>query len=165
MNLTRMLRHLFTSRWSVRRRFDAATLARIEAAIRDVEGQHAGEIRFAVEPALDMPGLLRGETPRERALEVFGLLGVWDTEQNNGVLLYVLLADRDVEILADRGIAQRVAQADWDRLSEEMRVQYRAGRFAEGSVAGVLGVGALLARHFPGGKPDRDELPNQPVLL
>jgi uncharacterized membrane protein len=165
MNIGRVLRHLFTSRWSVRRRFDAATLARIEAAIREVEGRHAGEIRFAVEPALDFPDLLRGETPRERALELFGLLGVWDTELNNGVLLYVLLADRDVEILADRGIAGRVPQADWDRLCEEMRAHYRAGRFAEGSVAGVIGVGTLLARHFPGGRGDTDELPNQPVLL
>ena len=165
MNLGRALRHLFTSRWSVRRRFDAAALARIEAAIREVEGRHAGEIRFAVEPALDVPQLLRDETPRERALELFGLMGVWDTEQNNGVLLYVLLADRDVEIVADRGIAHRVPQADWDRLCEEMRAHYRAGRFADGSVAGVMGVGALLAKHFPGGRGDADELPNQPVLL
>ena len=165
MNIGRVLRHLFTSRWSVRRRFDAATLARIEGAIREVEGQHAGEIRFAVEPALDLPDLLRGETPRERALQVFGLLGAWDTEQNNGVLLYVLLADRDVEIVADRGIARRVPQADWDRLCDEMRGHYRAGRYAEGSVAGVLGVGTLLARHFPGGEGDANELPNQPVLL
>jgi uncharacterized membrane protein len=165
MNLGRLLRHFFTSRWSVRRRFDAATLARIEAAIREVEGRHSGEIRFAVEPALDLPDLVRGETPRERALQIFGLLGVWDTEDNNGVLLYVLLADRDVEIVADRGIARRVPQADWDRLSEEIRSHYRADRFADGSVAGVLGVGALLARHFPGGRGDANELPNQPVLL
>jgi uncharacterized membrane protein len=165
MNIARVLRHLFTSRWSVRRRFDAGTLARIEAAIREVEGRHAGEIRFAVEPALDLPDLLRGETPRQRALQVFGLLGAWDTEDNNGVLLYVLLADRDVEILADRGIARRVPQAEWDRLCEEIRTHYRAGRYAEGSVSGVLGVGALLARHFPGGRGDADELPNQPVLL
>ncbi|HKZ72846.1 MAG TPA: TPM domain-containing protein [Steroidobacteraceae bacterium] len=165
MKLGRLLRHLITSRWSVRRRFTRAVIAEIEAAIRDIESRHAGEIRFAVEPALDVPELLRDKPPRARALEVFGRLGVWDTADNNGVLIYVLVADRDVEILADRGIAARVPQADWERLCREMEALYRAGRFAEGSIAGIRGVGTLLARHFPGGRADADELPNQPVLL
>lgn len=165
MKLGRLLRHSFTSRWSVRRRFTPSVLARIEAAIREVESQHAGEIRFVVEASLDLPTLLRNESARARALEVFGRLGVWDTAENNGVLIYVVLADRDVEILADRGIAARVPQDDWERVCREMEGHYGAGRFEEGSIAGVRGVGLFLARHFPGGRPDVDELPNQPVLL
>lgn len=165
MKLGRMLRHLFTSRWKVRRCFPPAVLDEVERAIREMEARHAGEIRFAVEGALDVPELLRDEPPRARALEVFGALGVWDTADNNGVLIYVLLADRDVEILADRGIAARVPPADWERLCREMETHFRAGRFAEGSIAGVRGVGELLARHFPGSRGDANELPNQPVLL
>src|SRR5688572_25106230 len=165
MKFGRILRHLFTGRWSVRRRFTPVVLGEIEAAIREVEAKHAGEIRFAVEASLDLPALLRDAPPRALALEVFGRLGVWDTAENNGVLIYVLLADHDVEILADRGIAKRVPQQDWERICREMETHYRADRFAEGSIAGIRGVGRLLAEHFPGRRPDPDELPNQPVLL
>lgn len=165
MNVLRALRHLFTTRWSVARRFPPAVLGEVEAAIREVEAQHAGEIRFAVEAALDLPAVLAGVPARTAALEAFARLGVWDTEQNNGVLIYVLLADRDVEILADRGIAARVPHEEWERVCRDMEAHYRAGRMGEGSIAGVRAVGRLLGRHFPGRRPDADELPNQPVLL
>ena len=165
MALDRVFRHLFTTRWAARRRFTPAVLARIEAAIAEVEGRHAGEIRFAIETAFDLPDLWLGTTPRGRALQVFGHLGVWDTAGNNGVLIYVLVADRDVEIVADRAIAARVAEPEWDAICREMEGHFRAGRHAEGSVAGVAGVGRLLARHFPGAGGDRDEQPNRPVLL
>jgi uncharacterized membrane protein len=98
-------------------------------------------------------------------MQVFGQLGVWDTAQNNGVLIYLLLADHVVEIVADRGIAARIGQSEWDGVCREMERHYREGRFGEGSVAGVRGVGSLLSRHFPGRRGDADELPNQPVLL
>jgi uncharacterized membrane protein len=98
-------------------------------------------------------------------MQVFGQLGVWDTAHNNGVLIYLLLADRVVEIVADRGIAARIAQSEWESVCREMETHYRQGRFSEGSVAGVYGVGRLLARHFPGRRRDPNELPNQPVLL
>jgi uncharacterized membrane protein len=160
-----MLRHFATTQWGLRRRFSQGVLADVEMAIREVESRHAGEIRFAVERGLELPALLRGVTPRQRALQIFGQLGVWDTEANNGVLIYVVLADRDVEILADRGISKVVPQSDWEMVCREMEQHYRAGRFAEGSIAGVRGVGRLLERHFPGGRADADELPNQPVLL
>jgi uncharacterized membrane protein len=163
MALSRTLRHLFTTRWRMRQRFTPAVLAEIESAIRDVESRHAGEIRFVVEAALDLAEL-RLE-PRARALQVFGHLGVWDTANNNGVLIYVLLADRDVEILADRGIASRVPQEEWELVCREIEAHFRDGRFAQGSVAGVLSVGRLLEKHFPGQGADADELPNQPVLL
>jgi uncharacterized membrane protein len=160
-----MLRHLFATRWGTRRRFRPPALAAIESAIRAAEAQHGGEIRFVVETALDLPELWHDLVPRARAVQVFGQLGVWDTAQNNGVLIYVLLADRVVEIVADRGIAALVPQAEWDALCREIERQFRAGRFMEGSVAAVQSVGRLLARHFPAQRHDADELPNQPVLL
>jgi uncharacterized membrane protein len=105
--------------------------------------------------------------PRERALEVFAGLGVWDTESNNGVLVYVLLADHDVEIVADRGYNGRVSLEDWQAVCVEMERHFREGRFEEGSIAGVNGVGGIVTRHFPlqEGSRSRDELPNRPTLL
>jgi uncharacterized membrane protein len=165
VDLMRVLRHLFATRWGTRRRFPEASLAAIEAAVRDVESRHSGEIRFAVETAFDLPELWAGLAPRQRALEVFGQLGVWDTEGNNGVLVYVLLADHEVQVVADRAIAARVSQAEWDAVCREVEDHYRAGRFTEGSVAAVQAIGRLLAKHFPAQRGDRDEQPNQPVLL
>jgi uncharacterized membrane protein len=165
VELARTLRHLFSTRWQTRRRFTPAVLARIEAAIAALERRHAGEIRFAIESAFDLPELWYGTTPRQRALAVFGHLGVWDTAANNGVLIYVLMADRDVEIVADRALAARVRQTEWDAVCREMEAHFRAGRFAEGAEAGIAGVGRLLALHFPGDGGDRNEQPNPPVLL
>ena len=165
MALGRSLKHLFATRWSTRRRFTPEVLRGIEAAIAGVESRHAGEIRFAIETAFDLPDLWYGTTPRQRALLVFGQLGVWDTAGNNGVLIYVLVADRDVEIVADRAIAARVPQAEWDAVCRDMEGHFSAGRFAEGAEAGIAGVGALLARHFPGQGGDRNEQPDAPVFL
>jgi uncharacterized membrane protein len=165
MSLMRALRHLFATRFGMRRRFSDSTLGAIEQAVREVEARHAGEIRFAVETALDLPELWQGVGARERALQVFGQLGVWDTEGNNGVLIYVLFAEHDVEIVADRAIAQRASQAEWDAITRRVEDEFRAGRFEAGSVAGVRAVGELLARHFPARGGDRNEQPNQPVLL
>lgn len=166
MNAARFLRHVLATRWATRRRFGPQVLGAIETAIRETESRHAGEIRFAIETALDMPELVEDLAPRRRAMQVFGQLGVWDTAESNGVLIYLLLADRVVEIVADRGIAARIAQSEWESVCREMERLYRAGRFSEGSVEGVYGIGRLLAEHFP---PSRrrgaDELPNQPVLL
>jgi uncharacterized membrane protein len=166
MKLGRTLRHLFATHWSTRRRFTAQVLADIEATICAVEAQHAGEIRFVVETALHPAELWHDVTPRQRALQVFAHLGVWDTLHNNGVLIYVLLADRAVEILADRGIAAQVAPSEWGQICREMERHYRAADFGPGSVAGVELVGRLLERHFPGSRgAGSNELPNQPVLL
>jgi uncharacterized membrane protein len=165
MSFARILKHLFSTRWRVRQHFTPVVLAEIEAAILEVEARHSGEIRFVVEAALDGEELWRDLPPRARALNVFSHLGVWDTANNNGVLIYVLFADRDVEIVADRGIAARVTQQEWEQVCREIEAHYRAGRFAQGSVAGIRAVGTLLERHFPGQAADADELPNQPVLL
>ena len=169
MRRARLIRHVAATHWGTRRRFPAATLDAIEEAIARAEGSHSGEIRFAVETALTPWHILRGVTPRARALEVFAALHVWDTEGNNGVLIYAELADRIVEIVADRGVAGRVNQSEWEAVCRLMEAHYRAGRFREGSIAGVDVVGALLSRHFPADaaqpRPAHNELPDRPTLL
>jgi uncharacterized membrane protein len=165
MKLERLLRHLLSTRFATRRHFPPPVRAAIEQAIKECEARHVGEIRFVVETAFDLPELWHDLAPRQRALQLFGRLGVWDTAHNNGVLVYVDLADRVVEIIADRGIAAHVPQAEWAAVCRQMEHHYREGRFREGSVVGILGVGALLGRHFPGKPRGADELPSQPVLL
>ena len=126
---------------------------------------HRGEIRFAVEDALDGPALLAGQSARERALEVFSQLRVWDTEENNGVLIYLLLADHDIEIVADRGINARVAQDDWEGICRDMEQALRRGEFEKAVVTGIEEASQLLARHFPPRPGDRNELSDRPVRL
>jgi len=160
-----LMRTLLTPGWVMRRRFTPAVLAEIEQAIAQVELRHAGEICFAVEHALELADLRSGLTPRERALEVFGLMRVWDTEGNNGVLVYVLYAERAVEIVADRGISRRVAQADWDAICRIAEQDFHVGAFREGSLKAIREIAKLLERHFPNAGGDRNELPDQPLLL
>jgi uncharacterized membrane protein len=165
MDIRRILKHLSASQASMRRAFPRASLQRIEQAIAEVEQTHSGQIRFAVESALDISPLFAGQTARERAIEVFSHLRVWDTEQNNGVLIYLLLADRDVEIIADRGVHARLGQATWETVCREMEAAFRQGRFEEGVIAGVRSVGAHLARHYPHSGTKINELPDSPVLI
>jgi uncharacterized membrane protein len=148
----------------VRRAFPPATLRAIEAAIKASETRHAGQICFAVESALEVIPLLHGRSPRQRALDVFAQLHVWDTEHNNGVLIYLLLADRQVEILADRG-AHSIGAAHWERICRSMEQSFRSGRFEEGVIEGVEAVSAILGRHFPPSDRPRNELPDRPVVL
>lgn len=164
--LGRWLRHLTTGAPAVRRVLPPDALDAIERAIQAAESRHPGEIRFAVEPALPPAALARGLSARDRAIQVFGELRVWDTEHNNGVLVYLLLADRDVEIVADRGVAGgRVAQSEWDACCRAIEEPLRAGRFREGVIAGVEAVAALLARHPPAAPDAGNELPDRPALL
>ena len=161
----RMLRHLFATPLLTRSRFTESVLQAIEAAIASAEQRTSGEIRFAVDTALDLPELWRGQTPRQRAEEVFAELGVWDTGLRNGVLIHVLMADRDVEIVADRGAAARIPAADWESVCRVMEGHFRQGQYQKGAVAGVAAVGVLLERHFPPGGVNRNEQPDQGVLL
>jgi len=165
MSFSRMFRHLCATRAGTRRRFTDSVDAGIESAIRTAESRTSGEIRFVIETALDIAELWGGLAPRDRALQIFSQLKVWDTELRNGVLIYVLVADRDVEIVADRAAAARIAPGDWEAACRVMESHFRAGRFSEGSLAGVSAVGGLLEREFPSRSGDRDELPNQPTLL
>lgn len=163
MNWRRMGRHLLLPGWQVRQIFPPAAMADIEANISQAEQAHSGQIRFAVEAALDFPLLFKNVSARERAVEVFSALRVWDTEHNNGVLIYLLLADRDVEIVADRGIHARVGAAAWEQICQAMEARFRLGEFEQGVHAGIEAVGALLAKHFPG--EGSNELPDTPVLI
>ena len=169
MGVGRLLRHAVATHWRTRLLFTRATLDLIEAAILRTERSHFGQIRFAIETALTPMQLLRGMSGRDRAVEVFSALRVWDTERNNGVLVYLLRADRDVEIIADRGFRDRVSPAEWEAVCRLMESHYREGRFREGSVAGVEAIGMLLSRHFPKahGEAHRadDKLPDRPTLL
>lgn len=164
--IARIWRHVLATRRALRRAFPGAALERIEQAVHDGEGLHGGEVRFAVEPELGWPALLAGETARERALEVFSMLRVWDTELNNGVLIYVMFADRDVEIVADRGFNGRVPEDAWRAICEAMRQRFARAEYEAGALEGIAAVSALMARHFPAGAaPQRDELPDRPVML
>jgi hypothetical protein len=165
MRVTRILKHLVAPDWLVYRAFPRAALARVEAAIRRSESAHGGELRFAVEAGLDFLPLVKGLTPRQRALEVFSRLGVWDTEHNSGVLIYLQLVDRDIEIVADRGINAKVDQAQWEAICRRMEDAFRGGRFEQGVLDGVGEITALLVRHFPARGDNPDELPDLPVVL
>jgi uncharacterized membrane protein len=163
----RLLRHLLTDHLTVARAFPAAALNSIEQAIAAGERTHRGQVCFAVEGALPPLRVVRKLTPRERALEVFGFLRVWDTDEDAGVLVYLLLADRDVEIVADRGIDRVVGNDAWQTVCARMEAAFREARFADGVVAGVNEISALLARHFPrtGPGPVANEIPDRPVVL
>lgn len=165
MGVKRIGKHLLQSRWRVRQEFGPAVLARIEAAIKASETRHAGQIRFAVEGALDGVALFRDQTPRARALDVFAHLRVWDTEHNNGVLIYLLLADRDVEIVADRGFNAKVSAAQWETICRQMEAEFRDGNFEAGVMKGLAAVTQQLAAHFPPSGAHRNELPDKPVVL
>jgi uncharacterized membrane protein len=165
MDLNRVMRHLSTGRASVRRVFPLRAMDEIESAIRATEARHAGQIRFAVEAALELSPLLAGQTAQQRAIEVFSTLRVWDTEHNNGVLIYLLLADRDVEIVADRGIHVRLGKEVWEAICHEMEAAFRAGRFEDGVLAGIHAVGEHLSRHFPARSGKPNEMPDRPVVL
>ena len=167
MSIGRWLRHWFKTPYAVRKAFSEESLQRIQQAIADSERIHSGEIRFAVEASLPWSYLKRDAPARERAAMIFAKLRVWDTEQNNGVLIYVELADHSIELIADRGIARRVPRAEWDAICNAMRDHYRAGRFEQGTLEAVQAVGERLARHFPLAEGERNpnELSNRPAVL
>ena len=160
----RTIRHLFSTMWGVRRAFPPAALDAIERAIRESEAAHHGEIRFAVEHALDLSQLLAGVSARDRSIEVFSQLRVWDTEHNNGVLIYLLFADRDVEIVADRGIHAKVG-AGWEDICRLMEQRFRRGEFEAGVIEGIHAVGTHLSQHFPSDRQGSNELADRPVML
>jgi uncharacterized membrane protein len=165
MGIGRIGRHLLHHRWRERRIFTPKVLGRIEQAIRAGEATHAGQVRFVVEGALDGAPLFRNQPPRERALDIFSRLRIWDTAHNNGVLIYLLLADRDVEIIADRGIDAHVGAAGWEATCRSMERDFRAGLFEHGVIKGIEQVSRLLAQHFPPTPGHRNELPDTPVVI
>ncbi len=165
MNLARLIRHLLMPGWQALRRIPPALRTEIAAAIAASELLHRGELRLAIEGPLSLGDLLRDQSPRARAMRLFAKLGVWDTAENSGILIYLQLVDRRVEILADRGIAAKVPQAAWDALCRDLEAAMRDARCREGVLAAIDAATELLAEHFPAAHDNPNELPNQPVLL
>lgn len=164
-SVSRIIRHCTTTPLRVKHAFPESTLAKIETALTAAEKQHGGEIRFAVEAALDFGPLFAAISARQRALDVFSSLRIWDTGQNNGVLIYLLLADRDVEIVADRGFNGRVEAVAWQEVCAEMEKAFANGNFEAGALAGIARVSELIGQYFPRNADDIDELANRPALL
>lgn len=165
MEISRIIKHVFFPDWHVRRAFPKASLESVEAAIRSSEQNHVGEVRFVVEASLDGVALWQGQTARQRAIEVFSQLRVWDTEENNGVLIYVLLADRSVEIVADRGIHARTGDEPWAAICRHMEVAFSKSEFLLGTLTGIAAIANVIGQHFPAQEKRKNELPDAPVVL
>ncbi len=162
----RWIRHLFLDHLALARAFPRATLAAIARNVAEQEKRHRGELRVAIEGGLPFMAFIAGRSARERALELFGRLRVWDTEDNAGVLIYLLLADRRVEIVADRGIHALVGDTAWETICGAMQQEFAAGRFESGVLAGLSSASDLLAQHFPArSDANPNELPDAPVVL
>ena len=165
MNIKRIARHLVMTHWQVNRTFPRQTLMAIEQAIKASETEHLGEIRFVVEGALDSTSLFRGQSARERAIDVFSQLRIWDTEHNNGVLIYLLLADRAVEIVADRAIHAKAGSREWGNICRKMETAFKQKNYEGGVVSGIQTVTQHLLKHYPAVGGGRNELPDKPMVL
>jgi uncharacterized membrane protein len=161
----RALRHLLSTRNEAERAFPAATLAAIAEAITLGEQTHRGEVRLVVEKSLPLSAVWEGVSNRQRAIALFADYGIWDTEDNCGVLIYVNLADRQVDIVADRGINSRIAPATWQAICNTMTAGFAQGRFHDATLDAVGQVNALLRQHFPSNGARPNELPDRPLML
>jgi uncharacterized membrane protein len=161
----RALRHALTSRLEAARAFPPAVLDEIAQAITAGERTHRGEVCVIVEKSLPWSALRRGQTNRQRALALFADYGIWDTADRCGVLVYINLADRKVEIVADRGIGSKIPAATWHGICATLTQGFAAGRYREATLAGLEQINALLRQHFPSDGPRPNELPDRPVFL
>ena len=164
--LPRLLRHRMLDERDALRALGTGALARIQERVAASEQRHSGEIRVMVEAGLPFSYLRRHAAPRDRAVAMFGKLRVWDTEQNNGVLIYLLLAEHAVEVVADRGLIRHVDAAEWQHITATMQDAFREGRFEAGLEQAIDAIDGLLRRHFPlaPGTLNTNELPDAPVL-
>ena len=165
MNVKRITRHLATTRGQVNRAFPRAALNAIEQAIKTSEATHTGEVRFVVEGALDGAPLFGGQTAKDCALALFSQLRIWDTKHNTGLLIYLLLADRAVEIVADCGIHAKAGPRAWVAICHEMEAAFKAAKFESGAVSGIQAVTRQLVTHFPAGANNANELPDKPLVI
>ena len=165
MKIQRIVKHLTLTYGQVRRAFPRGALREIEQVIKASEAEHTGEIRFVVEGGLDGLPLFKGQSARERAIDLFSQLRVWDTQDNSGLLIYLLLADRAVEIVADRGISAKVSPHEWTKICREMEMAFRQADYARGVVGGLQAVTHHLVAHFPADGRSGNELPDRPVVL
>jgi len=164
MRLGRLLRHFLLPDWWVLRAFPKSVLKSIEQAVAASEHRHLGELRFVVEANLPVHGLLHNQSTRERAIELFSLLRIWDTEHNSGVLIYVQLIDRGVEIVADRGVVNAVDKEFWAAVCRRMEAAFRLGKFEAGTLDALSEITENLARHFPASGDNSNELPDSPLI-
>jgi len=165
MNLKRIFKHTLTTQWHLKKYFTPAALGSIELEISNSEAQHSGEIRFVVEGALDGAPLFRDQSAHDRALDIFSQLRIWDTQDNNGLLIYLLLADHAVEIIADRGINAKVSRDEWKAICEIMQNEFTQGNFKTGVCDAIKSITKHLIMHFPISASDENELPNKPVVM
>ena len=165
MQLHRFVQHTWASHWQLHRAFPAPSLAAIESAVGNHETLHGGEIRFAVEAGLGPVAVWQGQSARDRALQVFSQLRVWDTEHNNGILIYVLLADRAVEIVADRGIHAVAGSATWQAICTQMERAFSKAEFRAGALEGIDAVSKVLETRYPQKSRHGNELSDAPMLL
>jgi uncharacterized membrane protein len=161
----RVWSHLVASSAALARRFPSHVLTAIEDGVEASEKRHRAEIRVAIETALDLRALWRVKSPRQRALEVFAELEIWNTRERNGVLIYILLAERDVEIVADVGFDGRVEQPEWSAVCEHIERDFGLGRWRDGVLAGLEAVTALATREFPATEPSPNEQQNRPAIF
>jgi uncharacterized membrane protein len=163
--LRRTLRHLFSTRNEAERAFPPDALAELTQAITAGEQTHRGEVRLIVEKALPLSLAWAGVTNRQRAIALFADYGIWDTEDNCGVLIYVNLADRKVDIVADRGIDRKIDAATWQGICDTMTRGFARGEFRAATLTAIAQVNQLLRNHFPSGGARPNELPDRPVML
>ena len=163
--VARLIKHMTTTKAKARRLFPAETLSAIEAAIADGEHQHRAEVRIIIEPALDVADIAARMTPRQRAVELFALHRIWDTEENCGVLVYINLADHKVEIVADRAIGRLIGKEDWHAVCQTMTKAFALRQYHQGVVAALAQLNQLLQRHFPDNGTGDNQLSNKPMFL
>lgn len=176
--IIRFFKHLVSNTWQVHQHFSSLALKNIEQAIKASETTHLGEIRFVVEAGLHPIEILYKKSPKSRALEIFARFNVWDTQHNTGVLIYLLLADRDVEIVADRGINQRVGADAWEIICHAMELQFRQGQFEAGVLQGIDDISVYLQKFYPintlknqhidakkNGTKKSNEISDKPIIL
>jgi uncharacterized membrane protein len=161
----RAIKHLTTTTASGRRAFPEASLAAIQHHIAQGEQFHKAEIRLIVEAALDLDAVFKGTTNRQRALELFAQYGIWDTEDNCGVLIYVNLAEHAVEIVADRNVGRRIEAPEWHKICQTMTRGFAGGEFHQSTLAAITALNALLGKHFPATTAGPNQLPDQAIML
>jgi hypothetical protein len=163
--LSRIFRHLTTTSAYARRIFPPSALEAIQQMIAKGETLHRAEVRLVIEPSLSIQAVLNGTSPRDRALELFSLYGIWDTEENCGVLIYIELADHDVEIVADRALARIVSNAEWQEICQTITTGFARGVFGDSVIAALEKLNALLHSRFPDDESGLNQLSDKPIVL
>ncbi len=164
--LTRILKHRMFDEVDTRRALNEAAVDRLTERVVTSERRHSGEIRVCVESSLPLSYLWQDLSARDRAITMFGKLRVWDTAANNGVLIYLLLAERSIEIIADRGLNRYVTEAEWKHIIDGMRDSFLSAQYEAGLIRAIDAVDNLLALHFSLGQGahNPNELPDRPHL-